>query len=33
LSAPLLDMAVIAGMFGVFLVSGTILFVRMERNR
>ncbi len=32
-SAPLLDVAVIVGMFGLFLVAGTILFVRMERNR
>lgn len=33
LSAPLLDTAVMAVMFWGFLVSGTFLFVRMERNR
>jgi ABC-2 type transport system permease protein len=33
LDSPLLDGAVIAGMFTVFLVLGTALFVRKERNR
>ncbi len=30
---PILDVAVMAGMFVVFLVVGTALFVRNERNR
>jgi len=30
---PILDLAVMAGMFVVFLVVGTALFVRNERNR
>ena len=30
---PILDVAVMAGMFVVFLVVGTGLFVRNERNR
>ena len=33
LDPPLLDLAVMAGMFVVFLVVGTALFVRNERNR
>lgn len=33
LDSPLLNLAVIAGMFFVFLFSGTLLFVRRERNR
>ena len=30
---PILDLVVMAGMFVVFLVVGTALFVRNERNR
>ena len=33
LDPPIVDLAVIAGMFVVFLVIGTALFVRNERNR
>ena len=33
LDPPLVDLAVIAGMFVIFLVIGTALFVRNERNR
>ncbi|MBI5957945.1 MAG: ABC transporter permease [Chloroflexi bacterium] len=33
LERPLLNSAVMVGMFGLFLVSGTLLFVREERNR
>src|SRR5256884_2626883 len=33
LDPPILDLAVMAGMFVVFLVVGTALFVRNERNR
>jgi len=33
LDSPVLDLAVIGGMFAVFLVVGTALFVRSERNR
>lgn len=33
LEPPVVDLAVIAGMFAVFLVIGTALFVRNERNR
>jgi ABC-2 type transport system permease protein len=33
LEKPLLNGAVIVGMFGLFLISGTFLFVRGERNR
>jgi ABC-2 type transport system permease protein len=33
LDSPLIDLAVIAAMFSVFLVIGTALFVRRERNR
>jgi ABC-2 type transport system permease protein len=33
LDSPLLDLTVIAAMFGIFLVIGTALFVRRERNR
>ncbi len=33
LASPMLNSAVMAVMFGVFLFSGTLLFVRAERNR
>jgi ABC-2 type transport system permease protein len=33
LDSPVLDLAVIAAMFSIFLVIGTALFVRRERNR
>ncbi len=33
LEKPLLNTAVMVGMLGLFLVSGTVLFVREERNR
>jgi ABC-2 type transport system permease protein len=33
LEPPVVDLAVIAGMFSIFLVVGTALFVRNERNR
>jgi len=33
LDSPALDLAVMGGMFAIFLVAGTALFVRSERNR
>jgi ABC-2 type transport system permease protein len=33
LDSPIVDLAVIGGMFAIFLVIGTALFVRQERNR
>lgn len=33
LASPLFNLAVIAGLFGLFLVIGTAIFVRKERNR
>ncbi len=33
LISPVMNLAIMAAMFGVFLSSGTVLFVRAERNR
>jgi ABC-2 type transport system permease protein len=33
LISPLINILVVAAMFGLFLISGTVLFVRTERNR
>ncbi|HEY3108430.1 MAG TPA: ABC transporter permease, partial [Chloroflexota bacterium] len=33
LASPLVNLAIMAGLFAIFLVIGTYLFVRNERNR